>query len=70
MCGWRGRSRNGDGRCIDTAACAHRASLNAKGRPRESACACVIWPCPCVCHHFHTPEIWLTELEDEPPTGR
>jgi hypothetical protein len=26
------------------------APLNALGRPKESACRCTTWPCPCACH--------------------
>jgi len=52
MCGWPGEERNGGGRCIDFAACAHRMVLNLKGRPRPSACACLVWPCFCRCHDY------------------
>lgn len=61
MCGWQpAADRNGEGHCIDAAACYHRTSLNRRGRPRESACKCAAWPCPCVCHQPHEPEIWLS----------
>lgn len=50
LCGWLGSGRNGKGICIDQAPCAHRRLLEIKGRPRSSACACIIWPCPCLCH--------------------
>jgi hypothetical protein len=59
MCGWPGPDRNGDGRCINAAPCAHRAVLNLQGRPRQSACACTVWPCPCACHDPHGPMIVL-----------
>lgn len=42
----------GEGRttCRDDEACARRQVLNEQGRPSTSACNCVEWPCPCVCH--------------------
>lgn len=65
ICGWRGKDRNGDARCIDGAACQHRYQLGGKGRPRASACKCAQWPCPCVCHGTHEPEIWLSVVGEE-----
>jgi len=63
ICGWGGSGRNGAGLCIDRAACSHRYLLAKHGRPRESACKCLVWPCPCACHVHHLPEI---QLDPEP----
>lgn len=57
MCGWRGADRNGEGRCVDYAACAHRTVLETKGRPRALSCDCTVWPCPCACHTIHAPAL-------------
>jgi hypothetical protein len=65
VCGWMGEdARNGEGRCVDGDACAHRYVLGGKGRPRESRCECAQWPCPCICHHPHPPEVWLVYEDD------
>ena len=55
FCGWRGKERNGGGRCLDAAECAHRRLLEEQGRPRASGCRCFVWPCPCACH-VHPPD--------------
>jgi hypothetical protein len=37
-------------RPVSTETLARLEALNAKGRPRLSACDCKTWPCPCACH--------------------
>ncbi|MGH8749949.1 MAG: hypothetical protein ACREU5_12695, partial [Burkholderiales bacterium] len=68
-CGWRiKKERNGGGRCIDAAECAHRMVLEQQGRPRSSGCRCLTWPCVCKCHgHPADPMNGVQTLPHEPP---
>lgn len=76
ICGWAGaQGRNGRGLCIDQALCAHRFALEQRGRPRASACRCVVWPCPCTCHSWprvtelpHDPSFDAPGDDEPPPT--